>query len=312
MRRVRNRRSKLRSLSEYALARGACSLIGSLPPQIAETLASRLLPALASGLLTRHRRRAFRNLELAFGSGDHKPTLRKMYGHLCKMFLDLLIRSRWADGGYSIEVAPESRSIGKELKHSESPYIFVSGHLGHWEILGGDASRLGFPCHCVARRLDNPYLEAWITERRSAAGNVIVHVHSTDFLDLASRLQKGHHLAFLVDQNQSRGIFVDFFGVPAATNHMPALLALETGCSIVPICCVEGPTPRTRQIHLAPPLVPDRTRSSDEEVQRLTATYTLQIEEWVRRWDDQYLWIHRRWKSRPPGEKNSRFKQKGI
>jgi KDO2-lipid IV(A) lauroyltransferase len=111
-------------------------------------------------------------------------------------------------------------------------------------------------------------------------------------------------LGILVDLNtlDREAIFVDFFGKPASTTFIVAKLALRTGAEVLPVF---APWDRQRiRLIIGEPLRVERTGDEDEDVRRLTQEYTRVVEEYVRRYPDQWLWIHRRWKTRPSGEKN--------
>src|SRR4030095_15903924 len=117
-------------------------------------------------------------------------------------------------------------------------------------------------------------------------------------------LQTGGTLGILVDLNtlDREAIFVDFFGIPAATTFMVAKLALRTGAEVLPVFAPWDQTKQKFLLKIGPALSFADTGAEQEDVRRLTQGFTNVVEDYVRRYPDQWLWIHRRWKTRPPGE----------
>jgi KDO2-lipid IV(A) lauroyltransferase len=111
-------------------------------------------------------------------------------------------------------------------------------------------------------------------------------------------------LGILVDLNtlDREAMFVDFFGVPAATTFIVAKLALRTGAAVLPVFAPWDDERKRFLLKIDAPLSVERTADEDEDARRLTQQYTRVVEDYVRRYPDQWLWIHRRWKTRPPGE----------
>jgi KDO2-lipid IV(A) lauroyltransferase len=183
--------------------------------------------------------------------------------------------------------------------------LYLTAHLGNWEVQGVSHSLLANPVGVVARPLDNPLLDDRLCAFRRAAGNMVIYKRHA-LAQILKRIRDGGAIAMLIDQNvQAKdGIFVDFFGRPAATTTVAAALVLKTGCVVVPSRAVIRADGRYRLAYDAP-LTFEATGDRRADVQRITQDLTKRIEQWVRETPEQWLWIHRRWKTRPPDESPS-------
>jgi KDO2-lipid IV(A) lauroyltransferase len=155
----------------------------------------------------------------------------------------------------------------------------------------------------MVRRLDNDLIEEMIDNVRKRFGNRTFDKNAVSRQALR-QLNEGGTLGMLPDVNMlaREGVFVDFFGTPASTTSMLAKLALRTGAAVVPVFV---PWDNERQrfvLQVEPPLKVELTGNEEEDVLRLTASFMASIENVVRRYPEQWLWIHKRWKTRPPGE----------
>jgi KDO2-lipid IV(A) lauroyltransferase len=225
-----------------------------------------------------------------------------VYAHFGAVLLDILwLRGRTLD---QIRALLEVR--GRE--HVEAAMargrgaLMVTCHIGNWEMHGVGHGLLFGPIHVVARPLDNPDLDRRLCEMRTMGGNTVVYKRRA-LPQVIGALRGGGGVAILIDQNvqPGDGIFVDFFGRKAATTTVAAALALKTGCALVPCRTELLPDGRYRLTYA--PVVewaPSGDRQAD--IACLTQRLTAQIEEWVRETPEQWLWMHRRWKTRPPGE----------
>ncbi len=179
--------------------------------------------------------------------------------------------------------------------------ITFTAHMGCWELMAVYVTWLYPRVAMVVRPLDNPKLDAMVTRIRSSGGGAVIDSHRV--LKEGIRLLRSNGiLGVLIDQNFYKGgVFVDFFGRPAATNTLVPILAHRTGCVVLPMHNVW----RNGKIHIiceAPVQLsenPDITQAIAEDTQTLTAY----VERWVRETPEQWLWLHNRWKRRPlPGE----------
>ncbi|HKD03437.1 MAG TPA: lysophospholipid acyltransferase family protein, partial [Terriglobales bacterium] len=181
--------------------------------------------------------------------------------------------------------------------------LFLTAHLGGWEVSSFAHSLQGHPLHIVMRGLDNVYLDRLMRQYRTMHGNSTVD--KDDFVrGLLSAMKKGETVGILMDTNMTppQGVFVDFFGTPACTASGMARIALRTDAAVVPGFTIWDPALRKYRLRFDPAVQLIRTGDADADAVSNTALFTKVIEDNVRRYPDQWLWVHRRWKTRPEGE----------
>lgn len=178
--------------------------------------------------------------------------------------------------------------------------LLLTAHFGNWELLGAAHVLTGFHLSVVVRPMDNPALDRVAARLRIRSGAELIDKRRA-LSGVLSALRREWMAAILLDQNASRreGVFVPFFDVPASTSKGLALLAFKTGAPVVPIFIHREPDGRHRVI--VDPAVPlSRTGDRERDLVEATALFTRIIEAKVRRWPEQWFWVHRRWKTRPP------------
>jgi KDO2-lipid IV(A) lauroyltransferase len=181
--------------------------------------------------------------------------------------------------------------------------LFLTAHLGGWEIGSYAHSIYGHPLRVVVRALDNPYLDRMVDQYRTLHGNTTFE--KQDFArGLIAAMRAGETVGLLMDQNMTppAGVFVDFFGIPACTASGIARVALRTEASVVPAFTIWDEALRKYRITFAPRLTLVKTGDDEGDVLAATQQFTSVIEDYVRKYPDQWLWVHRRWKTRPEGE----------
>ncbi len=183
--------------------------------------------------------------------------------------------------------------------------LILTGHLGAWELSSFYHSLMGHPMGMVIRRLDNRLLDRFVNRIRCLHGNKVFH--KDDFArGLITAMRAGESVGILMDTNMTppAGVFVDFFGTPACTASGLARVALRTGAAVVPGFLLWEEPEGKYVLHFGPPVGFPETGDSEADVTELTQRCTAVIESWVRRYPDQWLWIHRRWKTRPDGTRD--------
>jgi KDO2-lipid IV(A) lauroyltransferase len=185
--------------------------------------------------------------------------------------------------------------------------LFLTGHLGAWELSAFAHSLNGHPLSIVMRSLDNPHIDALLESYRTMHGNRTVD--KDDFVrGLLSAMRAGETVGILMDTNMTppQGVFVDFFGIPACTASGLARIALRTDAAVVPGYTVWVSNLRTYILRFEPAVelirTGDNKNDNEADVVANTAKFTKVLEDVIRRYPDQWLWVHRRWKTRPPGE----------
>ncbi|MFQ5735637.1 MAG: lysophospholipid acyltransferase family protein [Thermodesulfobacteriota bacterium] len=180
--------------------------------------------------------------------------------------------------------------------------ILVTAHFGNWELMAAAVGMFIHPVDIVARDLDHPALEEFVSWVRQRAGNRIVS-KSRAMRKLLKSLSNGGVVGILLDQNVARreGVFVDFFSTPACTNKGPALLAAASGAPMVPIFNV--PEGNGYRIIIQEEIEMAMTGDKEQDAVTNTARCTEAIEQMIRAHPEQWFWVHRRWKTRPLKEK---------
>ncbi|HVS82226.1 MAG TPA: lysophospholipid acyltransferase family protein [Pyrinomonadaceae bacterium] len=298
-------KSNLQINLEYATARLLLAAFGALPQHVALRVGS-IMAGGAYYFSGRLRRTGERNLRLAFpelGPSERRRLLRGCFQNLGRL---LGVFSQFANAN------PQTlkRIIDCEgLEHIDAAHqkgkgvILFTGHVGAWELSSFALSLFDHPLSFLVRRIDNPKIETLIDCARTRLGNRTIDKTSAA-REMLQILQVGGTLGILVDLNtlDREGIFVDFFGVPASTTFMLAKLALRTGAEVLPVFAPWDKQRKRFLLKIDAPLNFERTGNEEEDMRRLTQSFTSVVENYVRRYPDQWLWIHRRWKTRPPGE----------
>jgi KDO2-lipid IV(A) lauroyltransferase len=296
-----SKRSQSRDMLEYLAARVAYAFLAPCPPKTAVRLSGALAGPLLYALLPRARRRGRANLDVVFGASlsdaEKERILRGMFGHLAQMALEFALY-RQAPCSLPFSMDTESRdSLESALRRG--PVVFVTAHLGNWEVFGVSGGGMSLPLNTVARPMDNPRLDRWIRSRREAGPQKTYPTHGAPII-LSKALGRGEPVVVVGDHNQRKhGVFVSFFGVPAATTRTPALLALRARAPVVAGCLVREGGPFRFRAYFAPPVYPEPDQPLEAEVARITQTFTATFESWIRRFPEQWLWSHRRWRTRP-------------
>lgn len=296
----------VREWVEYMAARAALGLLGLLPRPLARAVGVqtvRLLYWLRPPL----HRAAHWNLKLAFPewtAAQRRRAIRGMirqvgwmageFAQFPKYNRNNIERIVLLDGFENFAAA---RSRGKGV-------LFLTGHLSAWELAPFAQALFGHPLHFLARTIENRRVNDLINRYRCLSGNRPIDKNRSA-RPVLSLLNEGGTVGLLIDHNSAReeGVFVDFFGVPACTSSGLARIALRTGAAVVPGFLLWDPGLRKYRLRFEPEV--ELTRSGDDErdARENTARFTRVVEQFVRDHPDQWLWVHKRWKTRPEGEK---------
>ena len=298
---------KLQTSLEYALARAILSGLGILPRSLAIGLGLSLgrLGYLLPGNL---RRTGQRNLEIAFpdmSEGERNRLLRGCFASLGRLLGEFsqLPKATPESLRQLIEYDEVGLAHLREAEKNKRGVIFLTGHLGCWELHSFGWSALEYPLSFLVRPLDNDRIEEMIEGVRTKFGNRAIDKQSAARQSLRV-LREGGTLGILSDLNtQTReGVFVPFFGKLACTTAGIATLALKTDAVVIPTCAIWNKKRQRYFFHGDPPVDLVRTGDHDKDIEVNTANFAAAVERMVRLYPDQWLWIHKRWKTRPPGE----------
>lgn len=194
------------------------------------------------------------------------------------------------------ENADELFQKAKRIHDDSGGCIFVTPHIGNWEVLPHVCSLVGIPLAVVARPLDNEYLEKLIFESRITGGQTIIPKKNALFV-LQKTLQKGSSIGMLPDQSTMKGISINFFGRQATTTPVPAILAITYKRPVVVVACCRKGENRGYEGFVSDPIWPGEYTSEKDEIFRITEEITRGMESIIRTHPEQYLWMHNRWKT---------------
>lgn len=292
------RRSGIRNGIEFVIALAVLKSLEWSPLSVAHRLA-RAYARLLDIAIPRLRKVARRNLSLALpkiGEARHHEIVTGVFHSIARLLvvfakfpsirrenLDRWIRME----GY--EHVTTALAAGRGV-------LFATAHLGNWELSAYAYALFAGPMDVVARPLDNPWIDRLVERRRALSGNHIVL--KRDFARaILKALAANRPVGILIDQNASldSGAFVDFFGIPASAGTGFAKLAARSGAAAIPGFALWSPAEQKYVLRFYPSV----PMSGDPAVD--TARLQAQLEAVIREYPDQWLWIHRRWKTRPPG-----------
>ena len=290
---------------EYAPVWLLVRVLGLMPAALARGLGI-TLAWVVYRLHGRLRRVGLRNLELAFPqmpAAERRRILRGVFRSLGRQLGDFCRFPRYTRANIS-QLAIYDGFENFERAHARGKgVLFLTAHFGGWEISSFMHALHGHPLHILVRPLDNPYLDRLVTHYRTLSGNR--SIPKQDFArSMLAALRAGEIVGILMDQNMTpeQGVFVDFFGIPACTSTLLARMALRTDAAVVPAFCFWDPALRRYRMRFEPAIETIRSGQEAADIVANTAAYTKMIEDYARRYPEQWLWVHRRWKTRPPGE----------
>jgi len=180
--------------------------------------------------------------------------------------------------------------------------VILTAHFGNWELLAYAHGLLGHPITLVHRPMRNRVFDEAITAVRARAGTRAIKKKAAAKEALRTLKQHGI-VAIPADQNQTHafGVFVDFFGTPACTTAGPARLAMLTGAPVYPVFLVREGESHRHRIEVWPEVEMQRSGDRDADIRTNTQRCTAVIEALIRRYPEQWIWFHKRWKTRPHG-----------
>lgn len=288
-----------------SLAGIATRTAATLVPRLSFALASglgRSLGSLAWALDGRHREVAVNNLAIAFPSmseARRKQLARAAFQQAGRTLIEVLWSPSLGDETLSQVAVFEGKQHLDAALATGNGALITTAHFGNWELMGVALAHIGVPMNVIARRIDDPQVEAVLHRLRTRTGARVIH--KQDGVRAALRaLRAGEVVGILIDQNTlaTQASFVPFFGKMAATTTITAQLHVRTGAPIIMLFCI--PEGDRYRFVFEPLETADAVAGTEDAVERLTAATTKQIEEHIRRYPEAWLWIHDRWRTRPP------------
>lgn len=303
-----NGRRALRYLLEYAALRLWALVIGCFPIET-NLQTARLLGNVWWLLMKRHRDRAMDNLRPALGARYTEQQLRaiarRSFEHFAQLYLvELVMTPRlitiwsWARYVRLHDLTPALREL-----LADRGVIMLTAHFGNFELLGFLLARLGLPLTAVMRPLDNPLVNEFLLSSRQAGGvSLLYKKQATEIAD--EIVASGGTLCFISDQDAGRkGVFADFFGRQASWYKSIGLLAMRHRVPLVVGYAIRERTGFQYGVRVERIIQPEEWDDRDDPLLWITQTFAHALEAGIRRHPEQYLWMHRRWKSRPKSER---------
>lgn len=288
-------RSRLRNITEYCAAVCALKSLEWSPRPVAERLA-RGYARLLDLAIPRLRKAALRNLELATGKADSRIA-DGVFHSIARVLVTFAKFPQITRDNVGEWIRYEGYEHFEKARERGKGVLFATAHLGNWELSAFAHALMSRPMYVMVRPLDNPLIDRMVERRRTLSGNRLIG--KTDSARAVLRaLRENEAAGILIDQNASleNGVFVDFFGVPACATTGLAKLAAHSGATVIPGFALWNERERRYVLRFYEPV-----EITGDPV-RDTQTLQSRLEQVIREYPDQWLWIHRRWKTRPPGE----------
>ena len=301
----RKKKSTLIKLLEYSFVYSVISIIRIIPLEVTKII-SNILGDLLFFMASKRRNIAIENLEYAFSEEKSSHEIKGIARESCRSFILTfleIVKFRYLFQGS--DTVQKMKSYGENLEelflkakkiHDESGgCIFVTPHIGNWEVLPHVSSAVGIPLAIVARPLDNEYLEKLIFRTRVSEGQFLIPKKNALFV-LQRTLQKGTSIGMLPDQSTMKGLSINFFGRPATATPVPAILSImyKRPIVVVAACRIEN---NQFEGFVSDPIWSGEYTSEKAEIRRITEEVTRHMETIIRKHPEQYLWMHNRWKT---------------
>ncbi len=300
------KKNNLQNKAELLAARSLLGAIGALPLEISMRFGKSLGKFIGSRF-PKLQKTARRNLEIALpelSESEKEKIVRGTFESLGRHlgFVSHFKRFEHEDIRDLIEVVGKEENFDP-ARASGRGILFFTGHFGSWEVFNLLPPAFGYGMNILVRRIDNPLVENFVENFRTRFGSVTLD-KTKSARKMFRVLENGELLGILADLNvqEKEGVFVDFFGVPASTTTSIAKLALHTNAVVLPAFAVWEESKRKYVVYLEPPVEYKKTANAEEGMKNLTQDITTVVEKYVRRYPEQWLWIHKRWNTRPKGE----------
>src|SRR5713226_2444957 len=295
----------MREWLEYAAAWAILQMLGVLPRGVARSFAA-TVARLLYAILPRLRRTAELNLQVAFPEWDEarrQAVIRGMVRNLGWMAAEFARFPKYTRENIEEVVILDGHENFLNGQRRGKGVLYLTGHIGAWELSSFAHALYGFPLHYMARRIDNPRIDALVNGYRCLPGNRPIFKNESARVMLKV-LKEAGTIGVLADQNTmpEEAVFVDFFGKKASTTTGIARVALHTGAAVVPGYTIWDEPSGKYRLRFEPPVELVRTGDMERDVLENTQKFTKVIEEIIRKYPEQWVWVHGRWNTRPAGE----------
>src|SRR6202171_3494693 len=295
----------MKEWAEYAVVRVLLKILEVLPRQTARPLAASAAHTLFL-LSPKLRKTAEFNLRLAFPDWtetQRADLMRKMTRNLGWMAAEFARVPKYSKQNIADVVILDGHENFLQGHEQGKGVLYLTGHIGAWELSSFAHALYGYPLHYMARPLDNRKLDALVNRYRGLSGNRPILKNESARVVLKVLKDSGT-VGILADQNTmpEEGVFVDFFGTPACATTGLARVALHTGAPVVPGYAIWDEAIKKYRLRFEPAIDLTRTGDSERDIFENTQKFTMVLEEIIRKYPDQWVWLHGRWNTRPPGD----------
>jgi len=300
-------KGKLQIYAEYFAVRIALGTLGVFPLAWSIKIGE-MISVIPYKLAKRLRFVGFRNLQLALpelSRSEHAKILRGTFESLGRQLGIFSHLSRLSAEKVREIIDVEGIEYCRQKDAEKRGKFIFTAHFGGWELSHLAMAVRDFPMNVVARRIDNPLVDNLVEGMRTGLGSRTID-KKTSARTMLRLLQNEAIIGILVDLNtqEHEGVFVDFFGLPSSTTTGLAKLALRTDATVLPGFAVWQKDKKRYLLKICEPLEIPASDDAEENIKVLTQAMTAKIEEFVRAYPDQWMWIHKRWNTRPPGAPN--------
>jgi len=277
------------------------TILGLVPRNLANRMAS-FMGKILFLIDRKHRRITTDNLTYAFGSQKSPYEIRILARQVFVNLLKVVFEIGWSLNLDEIRLSTHFKIDG--FHHLKNAYekgkgvLVLTAHFGNWELLSVVGAMIKFPINIVVRPLDFKPLDHFIFYLRTRFGGKIIPKQRS-IRTIIRSLDRGEMVLLLMDQNVDwyEGVFVDFMGHRACTNKGLALLALKTGAPVVPVFMVREKL--KFRAEFGPEILTVKTGDKQKDIEINTQEYNRVVENFIRRYPDQWFWVHQRWKTKP-------------
>jgi KDO2-lipid IV(A) lauroyltransferase len=295
----------MRRKLEYAAAWPFIKILGLMPRRLARAFAIGI-GGVVYLLHFRLREVGMRNLKMALpekSEAERARILRGVFTSLGRQLAELCQFPKYTKDNVENVVVYDGLENYQRAYARGKGVLFLTAHFGGWELSAFAHSLHGHWLHVVMRPMDNEYLDRMLQGYRTMHGNKVVP--KDDFVrGLLAAMKAGETVGILMDTNMTppQGVFVDFFGIPACTASGLARIALRTDATVVPGFTIWDEALGKYRLRFDPAVELARTGNLEADIVANTQKFTKVIEDYVRKYPEQWLWVHRRWKTRPEGQ----------
>ena len=283
-----------------------CGFFSCLPLSVALAI-GRGLGWIYGSAIRYHRQDAIDALTRAFPEKTQAEIIgivRQMYANLGMNLAEILRLGKVTDEFLRDMIEIEGDEHARAALQRNKGAVVLTGHLGNWDLLASIVPRLGYPLTVISKNIKNKGVNEYWMSVRQRFGVKFVPAHNS-YRTCLTALKKKELIGFILDQNMidTEGIFVDFFGKPACTTPGLAYMSAQSGAPVVPAFMIRRDGGR-HLVKVLPPLDPPPNREP-ETIREFTQKYTKIVEDMIRQYPDQWIWIHRRWKTEPRAPETS-------